>query len=272
MLTKRLECLNVGETIQHYYTVFPSWQNKTPATGFGEEEWFSMLRKCREIEGTIRETEEIMDRVDPRKRISLFVDEWGSWYRTESGHPEWGLFQQNTLRDALLAGLTFHILHEHNDRVRMANIAQVVNVLQSMILTEGPRMLLTPTYHAFEMYKVHQDATRLPVKLTTPDYALGERSIPALSVSASRDKEGAVHVSIVNVHASQAVKLVCELPGVAASTVTGRILTSDKLDAHNTFDEPDQVQPTTFDSASVAGNKLQADIPPRSLVVLRLTK
>jgi alpha-N-arabinofuranosidase len=254
----------------HYYTVYPGWQNKTPATGFGEREWFAMLNRCLGIEGVIRETEEIMDDVDRRKRIELYVDEWGSWYRTEPGHPGYGLYQQNSLRDALLAGLTFHIFHEHNERVKMANIAQTVNVLQAMILTDGPRMLLTPTYHVFEMYTVHHDATRLPVELETPDYKFGERSMPALSVSASRNKDGVVHVSIVNAHAHDAVTLACMLEGVDASAVTGRILTSDQLDAHNTFDAPEQIQPATFNDASLEDGKLQVDVPPRSVVVLRL--
>ena len=173
-----------------------------------------MLRECLNMEDALDETEEIMDRVDPKKRIELFVDEWGSWYRVEPGHPGYGLYQQNSLRDAVLAGLTFHIFHEHNDRVKMANIAQVVNVLQAMILTDEDRMLLTPTYWVFEMYKVHQDATRLPVRLASPDYEFDGKKIPALSVSASRDKAGVVHVSIVNAHATAPVKLDCELKGV----------------------------------------------------------
>jgi alpha-L-arabinofuranosidase len=256
----------------HYYTVYPNWGNKTPATGFGEREWFAMLRESLQMERAIGETEEIMDRVDPRKRIQLFVDEWGSWYRTEPGHPGYGLYQQNTLRDALLAGLTFNIFQEHNDRVKMANIAQIVNVLQSMILTDNERMLLTPTYHAFEMYKVHQDATRLPVELTSPEYEFDGRSIPALSVSASRDKQGVVHVSIVNTHAHDAVKLSADIPGVDASTVSGRILTSDKLDAHNTFDDPERLKPAAFTGATIEDGKLVVDVPPRSLTVLSLAK
>ena len=131
-----------------------------------------MLRECLQIERAIRESEEEMDRVDPRRRIAMFVDEWGSWYRTEEGHPGYTLYQQNSIRDAVLAGLTFHIFHEHNDRVKMANIAQTVNVLQAMILTDKEKMLLTPTYHVFEMYKVHHDATRLPVDLLSPRYEL----------------------------------------------------------------------------------------------------
>jgi alpha-N-arabinofuranosidase len=256
----------------HFYTVYPSWQDKTPATGFGEKQWFAMLHECLQMEQAIDQTEEIMDRIDPKKRIELFVDEWGSWYRTEPGHPEYGLYQQNSLRDALLAGLTFHIFHEHNDRVKMANIAQVVNVLQAMILTDRERMLLTPTYHAFEMYKVHHDATRLPVELTSPTYEFGGQSMPALSVSASRDKEGVVHVSIVNTDAHEAVKLTAELPGVDAASVSGRILTSDKLDAHNTFDDPERLQPVAFAGAAIEDGELVVDVPPRSVTVLRLTK
>jgi alpha-N-arabinofuranosidase len=255
----------------HFYTVYPNWRNKTPATGFGEKEWFAMLKECLSMERAIRESEEEMDRVDPQKRIGMYVDEWGSWYRVEPGHPGYGLYQQNSIRDAVLAGLTFHIFHEHNDRVKMANIAQTVNVLQAMILTEGPKMLLTPTYHVFEMYKVHHDATRLPVVLAeSPEYKYDGQSMPAISVSASRNKQGVVHVSIVNAHASETIPLRCELAGIDATKVSGRILTAEKLDAHNTFDAPDQVQPASFDGASIAGSMLTARIPPRSVIVLSL--
>ena len=264
---RRMQALSL-----HFYTVWPEWRNKTPATGFGEKEWFEMLRECLNMERALDETEEVMNRVDPDKRIELYADEWGSWYRVEPGHPDYGLYQQNSLRDAVLAGLTFHIFNEHNDRVKMANIAQLVNVLQAMILTDEERMLLTPTYWVFEMYKVHHDATRLPVRLASPDYEFDGKKIPALSVSASRDKQGVVHVSIVNAHATAPVKLDCTLKGVAASKVAGRILTADKLDAHNTFDNPNAVKPTTFDGAKIDGDKLAAEIPPHSVVMLTLEK
>jgi alpha-L-arabinofuranosidase len=264
----------VGHRMQaysiHQYTLAASWSDKLPATGFGEEEWFNILRDGRGIESFLDETEEIMDRVDPEKRIALFVDEWGSWYDSEPGTPGYGLFQQNTLRDALLAAETLHIFHEHCGRVRMANIAQVVNVLQAMILTEGEKMAPTPSYHVFEMYKVHQDATRLPVELQSPEYKLGDQSIPALSSSASRDKDGRVHVSIVNVHAKEAVELSCELPGVKAGSVSGRLLTAEELDAHNTFSSPERVKATEFDGAEFKDGKLRATIPARSVVVLAL--
>jgi len=263
----------VGNQMQaysiHFYTVWPGWQRKTTATNFQERQWFKMLNGSLGMERAIAESVEEMDRVDPRNRIALSVDEWGSWYTVEEGHPGYGLYQQNSIRDAVLAGLTFHIFHEHNDRVKMANIAQMVNVLQAMILTEGEKMLLTPTYHVFDMYKVHQDATHLPVDLETPDYAVGDESMPAVSVGASR-KDGAVHVSLVNAHASQSASVSCDLLGVDASDLTGTVLTADEIDAHNTFDEPDKVKPEPFDGAALADGKLTVELPPRSVVVLEL--
>ena len=256
----------------HYYTLSAPWHDKLPATRFDEEKWFGILKSSLRMDEAIQIASEEMDRVDSNKRIGLFVDEWGTWYRTEPGHPGYGLYQQNTLRDALAAGLTFHIFHEHNGRVHMANIAQTVNVLQAMVLTKGKQMLLTPTYHVFDMYKVHQDAVRLPVELSTPQYTYGEQSMPALSVSASRDETGNVHVSIVNAHAREASVLTCELRGVEVTKVAGRILTADQLDAHNTFDEPDRLQPAPFNKADIMAGKLKVEVPPRAVVVLQLSK
>jgi alpha-N-arabinofuranosidase len=261
---ERMQALSV-----HYYTVQPDWEHKYAATGFGEKEWFDMLRECLTIEAALDETEAEMDKHDPKRRVPMFVDEWGSWYAVEPGAPGYSLHQQNSLRDAVLAGLTLHVFHEHNQRVGMANIAQTVNVLQAMMLTEGEKLLLTPTYHVFEMYKVHHDATRLPVEIKSPEYKLGEQAIPAVSVSASRGEEG-VHVSLVNAHATQAASVSCELAGVTATTVKGRILTNEKLDAHNTFAEPDRVKPAEFSGAKLADGKLTVDLPPRSVVVLSL--
>jgi alpha-N-arabinofuranosidase len=264
----------IGDKMQalsvHFYTVTPSWQRKSKATGFGEDEWFAMLRECLNIDRAIRESAEHMDRVDPRKRIGMFVDEWGAWYEVEPGAPGYSLYQQNSLRDAVLAGLTFHIFHEHNDRVKMANIAQTVNVLQAMMLTKGDKLLLTPTYHVFEMYQVHQDATRLRTELQSPKYEHGDKSMPAVSLSASRDKNGVVHVSLVNAHATSAANVSCEISGIKATEATGRILTADILDAHNTFDAADAVKPVDFNGAKIADGKLNVELPPHSVVVLTL--
>ncbi|MEQ8849885.1 alpha-L-arabinofuranosidase C-terminal domain-containing protein [Botrimarina sp.] len=254
----------------HYYTVDAPWRDKRPATGFDEAAWIGILSDSLNMRRAIGETTDAMDPVDPDKRIGLYVDEWGTWYRGEPGTPDWALYQQNTLRDALVAALTLHIFHEHNDRVVMANIAQTVNVLQAMVLTDGPDLLLTPTYHVFDLYKPHHDAQRLPVELDTPPYRHGERSMPALSVSASRAEGGAVTVSIVNAHATEGARLDCELPGVEAGSVSGRVLTADELDAHNTFDEPNRLKPKEFDGARLRDGALRVDAPPRSVVVLTL--
>lgn len=254
----------------HYYTLDAPWNSKQSAIGFQENNWIGILGDALRMEDAIQIASEEMERVDPRKRVKLYVDEWGTWYQCEPGHPGWGLYQQNSIRDALVAGLTFHIFHQHNERVHMANIAQTVNVLQAMILTQGEKMLLTPTYHVFEMYKVHHDATHLPIDLKTSDYALGERSIPAISMSASRDSAGKVHLSIVNTHASEAMKLECSLNGIETTSVSGRILTGDKLDSHNTFDQPEQVNPENFEGAKIESGKLQVQVPARSVVVLEL--
>ncbi len=254
----------------HKYTLSAPWSQKLSATGFGEEEWFGILSDSLTIDDAIEGTARSMDQVDPQKRIALAVDEWGTWYRPEPGTPDYALFQQNTLRDALVAGLSLHIFHEHNDRVRIANIAQVVNVLQAMILTDGSKMLLTPTYHVFDMYKVHQDATRLPVELKTPDYAYRGKKMPALSVSASRDQQGVVHVSIVNSHAKDSITLRCRLLGVEAADVSGLALTSNRLDEHNTFDDPNRLRPETFDGAKIEEGELVVATPPRSVIVLTL--
>lgn len=254
----------------HFYTVPTPWNEKFAATGFGEEQWFRILRESLRMEELLSENERIMKEAKLRRPIPLFVDEWGTWYQTEPGTNPRFLYQQNTICDALVAGLTFHIFHEHNDTVHMANIAQTVNVLQAMILTEGDKMLLTPTYHLFDMYKVHQNATRLPVELTSPDYEFGDNSMPVVSVSASRNKQGKVHVSIVNTHPQDAIELTCELTGVEGSAVTGKILTAEQLDAHNTFEEPEKVKPREYGEAKLEDGKLTVSVPPRAVVVLRV--
>jgi alpha-N-arabinofuranosidase len=205
------------------------------------------------------------------KKVGLVVDEWGTWYDPEPGREPGFLYQQNTLRDALVAALNFHIFHRHADRVVMANIAQTVNVLQAMILTEKEKMLRTPTYWVFEMFKVHQGGTFLPVELTSPDYVFGEEKIPMVSASATRAADGsAVHLSLANTSPSEAVALNVKLAGLTPKAATGRVLTAAAMDAHNTFDAPDAVQPTTFTSATLEGDTLKVKLPAKSVVVVTL--
>ena len=180
--------------------------------------------------------------------------------------------QQNSLRDALVAALTLNIFNQHCERVTMANIAQTINVLQALILTEegSDRIVLTPTYHIFEMYKVHQDATLLPLDLSCDEYAYGDYRMPSLSASASKDAAGRVHLSICNLNPHQSADVTCELRGMALSAASGRVLTADRMQAHNTFDAPEQVRPAQFQGATIHDNRVTFSLPPMSATVLEL--
>ena len=255
----------------HYYTLpNDSWQNKGSATEFGEDLWITTLRKTLFMEELITKHGAIMDQHDPAKRVGMIIDEWGTWYNVEPGTNPGFLYQQSTLRDAIVAGLNFHIFHAHADRVTMTNIAQTINVLQAMVLTDGPRMLLTPTYHVFEMFKVHQGATVIPVTLTTPDYAFGQEKIPAVSASASRNAAGRVHLSLVNTNPHHAITVQCALTGISADKVSGRVLTAPAMNTHNTFDHPEAIKPADFTGAKLDGGQLTVELPAKSVVILKL--
>jgi alpha-N-arabinofuranosidase len=259
-----------GISLHHYTIPTGDWGRKGSATRFGEDQYHGALRRALEMETLVRRHGEIMDRYDPEKRVGLIVDEWGVWTDVEPGTNPGFLYQQNSMRDALIAGLTLNIFNRHCDRVRMANIAQTVNVLQAMILTDGEKMILTPTYHVFEMYTVHHDATLLPTDLTCADYTFQGQSIPGLSVSASRNREGVIHVSLCNLHPEQPAELQAELQGARVNRIQGRLLTADSVQAHNTFDRPDRVRPVAFDGAQPTEQGFRVTLPPRSVVVLAL--
>ncbi|MEX1054538.1 MAG: alpha-L-arabinofuranosidase C-terminal domain-containing protein, partial [Rhodothermales bacterium] len=183
----------------HHYTLVGSWAKKGHATDFGEAEWFELMSKATEIKTLVERHGAIMDRYDPEKRVDLIVGEWGVWHEVEEGTNPGFLYQQNTIRDALVASYHLDVFNNHADRVRGANIAQTVNVLQAMLLTKGPDVVLTPTYHVFEFYTVHHDATLLPIALEPGTYSYGNESIPAVSASASRNEEGTIHLTLTNV-------------------------------------------------------------------------
>ncbi|WP_274365420.1 alpha-N-arabinofuranosidase [Paenibacillus thermotolerans] len=258
----------------HYYTLpTGDWWNKGAATGFPESEWGATLNKALHMEELITRHSAIMDQYDPSKRIGLIVDEWGTWYDVEPGTNPGFLYQQNTIRDALVAGITLHIFHKHCDRVRMANIAQLVNVLQSVILTEGENMVLTPTYHVFDMFKVHQDAELLDTHETVAQIGSENAAMPQISASASRDADGRIHVSLCNLDHQSIAGVKLELRGLADGgvNVVATTLTSGRIDGHNTFDRPDQVKPAAFTEYTIDGHTLQANLPPMSVTVLELT-
>jgi alpha-L-arabinofuranosidase len=255
----------------HYYTLpTGQWRTKGSATEFDEEQWHQTLRRTLDMDEIITKHSAVMDKHDAEKRVGLVVDEWGTWYDVEPGSNPGFLYQQNTLRDALVAGLNLHVFQKHADRVTMANIAQMINVLQSVILTDKEKMILTPTYHVFEMYKVHQGATSLPVDLTTPDYVMGENKFPAVSASASRDSAGKVHLSFVNSDPKRPAHVTATLTGITAKSVSGRVLTAPAINSRNTFEAPEVVRPQPFTGAVLKANGLQVTLPAKSVVVLEL--
>jgi alpha-N-arabinofuranosidase len=255
----------------HYYTV-PSgnWGNKGSATQFDEAQYFNTMKNTLRMEDIVTRNEAIMNRYDPQKRVGLIVDEWGVWTNVEPGTNPGFLYQQNSLRDALLAGTNLNIFNNHSERVRGANLAQSINVLQSLILTQGNSMLLTPTYHVFDMYKVHQEAKMLPVFFQSPDYTNGTQKIPAINISASKDSTGAVHISIVNLDPSKDITIRTALTDINWKTVTGQVLTSARFNDINTFEKPDFVKPISFKGAKKEGEELVVTIPHISVVMLEL--
>jgi alpha-N-arabinofuranosidase len=252
----------------HYYC--GSGERSRSATRFEEVDWFAQLQRALRLEELLTRHSEIMDRSDPQRRIALVVDEWGAWHAVEPGTNPGFLYQQNSLRDALVAGLSLNIFNQHAARVKMANIAQMINVLQAMILTEKEKLLLTPTYHVFEMYTVHHDARLLPSELKSADYRFGTNAIPALNASASRDDAGRIHVSLCNLNPNASQTLTCELQGAKAQKLSGRILTSNAFTDHNTFDAPDTVKPAQFSAFKPTETGFTAALPPKSVVVLEL--
>jgi len=267
MVGRRMNGLSV-----HYYTLpTGNWSKKGSATAFTDAEWFATLSRTLVMDERLAKHSAIMDKTDPQKRIGLVVDEWGTWYDVEPGTEPGFLYQQNTLRDAIVAGLNFHIFHRHAGRVTMANIAQTINVLQAMILTDKEKMLRTPTYWVFEMFKVHQGGTFLPVELTAPDYAFGDQRIPAVSASATRTSDGrTVYLSLVNTNPNQGVVLNVAISGFTATTAAGRLLTAPTIQAHNTFAAPDTVKPEPFSGAKLSGGSLEVRLPAKSVVVVVL--
>jgi len=252
----------------HWYSLpTGNWSLKGSATQFGEEEWCSTLVQTMKMDELLSKHQLEMDRYDPERKVGLVIDEWGTWYDVEPGTNPGFLYQQNTLRDAIAAAINFNIFHKHSNRVTMANIAQMVNVLQAVILTEEDRMLLTPTYHVFDMYRVHQGATSVPVTIEAPEYRFSSRTLPILHGSASHDGAGCIHLSLVNLDPIRGINVRVLHSFIR---VSGQILTGGAMNAMNTFSSPSEVAPVPFFDFRQTNDALLLELPPKSVTVLEL--
>ena len=267
----------------HYYTV-KDWDNHGSATNFDAHSYYNTLALCRDIEPIIKLHSDVMDKYDPQKKVGLMADEWGTWWDEEPGTIKGHLYQQNTMRDAMVAALSLDIFHQHTDRLKMANIAQVVNVLQSMILTDQVgqgHMVLTPTYYIFKMYKPFMEATNIPVDINCqtldvlhddqkPAEGDNIKKLPVISCSAAKTQSGSLVIALSNVSLEKKQEVAIDLDGYKAKTVTGSVLTSKKVADYNDFQHPDVVKATDFKQAKLKGGKLTVTLPAMSTVVLEL--
>ncbi|MBU3804041.1 MAG: alpha-N-arabinofuranosidase [Candidatus Cellulosilyticum pullistercoris] len=252
----------------HYYTLpKDNWQDKGNATGFDEEEWYTTLEKTLRMEELVKRHSTIMDEYDPEKKIGLIVDEWGTWFNVESGTNPGFLYQQNTMRDALVAGINLNIFNKNCDRVKMANIAQMVNVLQSVILTEGEKMILTPTYYVFYLYKNHQDATLIHSHLQTTTIGSKAHQVPNLHESVSMNEEGIINITINNLSVTESYEIESILTDWNIKDVKGTILTN-KMDAYNSFEQPEAVGLADFTDFTLTEQGIKFTLPPCSVLHL----
>jgi alpha-N-arabinofuranosidase len=252
----------------HSYSV-PQWPPSLPSTEFGEDDYALILKTTLKMDGRIAEHSAIMDRYDPKKEVGLVVDEWGVWLRETPGTPSGFLQQQNSMRDAILAALNFNIFARHADRVRGANIAQMANVLQALILTDGPQMVLTPTYWVHKMYLPMQDATLIPVRFDPGTYHHGDITLPAVDAVAMRDTSGRLWLSLVNLDPREAKDVAVDVSGLNVKRAAGDVLTAPNVNSINTFEAPDAVKPAPI-AGAVRNGTVTVTLPAKSVAVIAL--
>jgi alpha-N-arabinofuranosidase len=250
----------------HSYTVV-KWPPSYTSEGFGETEYAQVLKSTLDMNDLINKHSAIMDKYDPEKNVALVIDEWGAWYAPLPGSHPGFLLQQNSLRDAVLAALNLNIFARHADRVRMANIAQMINVLQSMILTDKEKMVRTPTYYVYKMYVPFQDASFVPVSFDAGAYTHGDITLPRVDAIAAKGKDGKLWLEITNIDPNQPVEIEASVAGIAAKSATGETLTAPRVDSINTFDAPNSVVPEPI-AVKVQGGKLSLKLEPKSITVI----
>jgi alpha-L-arabinofuranosidase len=266
---------NPGRSFQgislHYYTVCHNWGNKGSATDFDESDYFLTMSKTLFMDELLKNHINIMEKYDPANRVGLIVDEWGNWHDVEPGTNPGFLYQQNTLRDAMVAAVNLDLFNKYCRRVKMANIAQTINVLQAMILTKDDEIVKTPSFYVFKMYKVHHDATLLPAVIETELYTVNEESIPAISASTSKSDEGNIHITLSNLNPDKSQKVICELRGMDNATFEkGEIITAEKINSYNDFGKEEEVFIDTFNDIEIVDNTIYINLPSKSIVMIQL--
>ena len=261
-----LQMLSVHQyTLRYPHPLGAIGKPRGPALGFNETDWAAMLAKAETMDTLLTGLTAVMDKDDPAKHTTIALDEWGAWYDPTPGFPPGSATQQNTLRDAEVAALTLNIFHRHTDRLKMANIAQMVNVLQAMILTDHEKFLRTPTYWIYSMYVPFQDATPYAASVSGPTVTRGEFSLAQVDVSAARGVDGKLYLSLVNTDPDRPAHVTTNLSGAAA----GQILTAPSMEAHNTFEAPNALHPAAFAGRS-EGGRLVFDLPAKAVAVVRI--
>jgi alpha-L-arabinofuranosidase len=255
----------------HYYTVAHGWDNKGSATNFDENDWFATMKNTLVMEGRLEHHISLMDEYDPDNKIGLIADEWGNWYDVEPGTNPGFLFQQNTLRDAVTAALYLNIFNNHARRVKMANIAQLINVLQSMLLTKGDQLVKTPTFYVFKMYMVHREATMLPIDIKCENYTFDGNTLPSVSASASKDSTGKIHVSLANINPHKNIEVKVDLRGSNnLKNNSGEIITANNMNDYNDFGNPEKVNIKNFSDFQLQDNILKVNLPAKSVVTIEM--
>jgi len=268
--TKNYQHLIQGYSF-HYYTVCHGWDQKGSATNFNENDWFFTLKNTLIMEERLENHIKLMDELDPDKKIDLIADEWGNWYDVEPGANPAFLYQQNTLRDAVTAALYLNIFNNHARRIKMTNIAQTINVLQSLLLTKDNQLVKTPTYYIFKMYRVHQEAILLPTTVTCDSYSFDGLNLPGVSASASLDNQKKIHLSIANLNPNNSVEIKTELTGIRKiSKVTGEIVTAAAMNDYNDFGKSEKVNIKSFSGFKSEKNRLDISLPAKSVVTLEI--
>lgn len=250
-----------------------SSKSRMSATDFDESQWFGIMKAALFTEELVSKHIAVMDKYDPAKKVALIVDEWGTWFDNEPGTNPGFLYQQNTLRDAVSAGTSLNIFNNHADRIHMTNIAQTVNVLQAMVLTEGNKLILTPTYHVYDLYKVHQDAKLLDFAILSDDYECGGELLKQINGSISKDGKGNINATLVNIDPGHAAEVTCHIADFGMiDVIEGTVLTADTMNIMNTFEQPDQIRPKKFTDFVIEGSTIHIKMPPKSVVLVSVKK